>query len=99
MFKAKCNNNKHLAQVEEKLKTLMIILERTHNCNNFGSASLESAKFDIDNFSTKVDDTPPSSLMDLIASPKVKKTEGEGVGSLARITSGVEGRAGAPRWD
>jgi len=38
-------------------------------------------------------DTPPSSLMDLTASPKVKTTEGEGVGVcfLARSTSGVEG--------
>jgi hypothetical protein len=39
--------------------------------------------------------------MDLIASPKVKTTEGEGVGvhSLACSTSGVEGRVGAPGWD
>ncbi len=33
-------------------------------------------------------------------SPKVKTTEGEGVGarSLACSTLGVEGHAGAPRW-
>jgi len=46
-------------------------------------------------------DTPPSSLMDSTANPKVKTTKGEGVGarSLAHSTSGVEGRARAPRWD
>jgi hypothetical protein len=38
-------------------------------------------------------DTPPSSLMDSIASPKLKTTKGEGVGvrSLVRNTSRVEG--------
>jgi hypothetical protein len=37
-------------------------------------------------------DIPPNSLMDSIASPKVKTTKGEGVGvhSLVRNTSGVE---------
>jgi hypothetical protein len=46
-------------------------------------------------------DTPPSSLMDSIANPKVKTTKGEGLGarSLAHSTSGVEGRARASRWD
>jgi hypothetical protein len=46
------------------------------------------------------DDTPPSSLMDSTMSPKLKTTEGERVGacSLARNTSGVEGRVGAPGW-
>ncbi len=46
-------------------------------------------------------DVAPSSLMDLIVSPEVKTMEGEGVGvhSLACNTSGVEGRAGTPRWD
>ncbi len=46
-------------------------------------------------------DTPPSSLMELIASPKVKIVEGEEVGvrSLVQNTLGVEGRAGAPIWD
>jgi len=45
--------------------------------------------------------TPPSSLMDLVTSPKKKTTEGEGVGarSLVCFTSGVKGRARAPRWD
>jgi hypothetical protein len=44
-------------------------------------------------------DTPPNSLNGLIASPKVKTTEGKGVGacSLAHSTSGVEGRVGALR--
>jgi len=39
--------------------------------------------------------------MDSTASPKVKTTEVEGVEvcSLARSTSRVKGRAGAPRWD
>jgi len=39
--------------------------------------------------------------MDSTISPKVKTTEGEGVGahSLARNTSGVEGRVGALGWD
>jgi hypothetical protein len=46
-------------------------------------------------------DAPPSCLMDSIVSPKVKTMEGKGVGvrSLVHSTSGVEGRAGAPRWD
>jgi hypothetical protein len=37
--------------------------------------------------------------MDLILNPKVKIAEGQGIGarSLACNTSGVEGRAGAPR--
>jgi len=45
-------------------------------------------------------DTPSSSLMDSIMSPKVKTVEGEAVGthSLARNTSRVEGRAGTSRW-
>jgi len=47
-------------------------------------------------FSIKCD-TPPSSLMDSIVSPKVKTTEGKGVGaqSLTCNISGVEGHAGA----
>ncbi len=46
-------------------------------------------------------DALPNSLMDSIASPKVKTTEVEGVGacSLARNILGVEGRVGAPKWD
>jgi hypothetical protein len=46
-------------------------------------------------------DAPPSSLMDSIVAPKVKTLEGEKVGSrsLARNILGVEGCAGAPRWD
>jgi hypothetical protein len=46
-------------------------------------------------------DAPPSSLMDSTMSPKVKTTKGEGVGvrSLAHNILGVEGRAGAPKWD
>jgi len=42
-------------------------------------------------------DAPPSSLMNSIVNPKVKKMKGEGVGahSLIRSISGVEGRAGA----
>jgi len=42
-------------------------------------------------------DTPPSSLMDSIASPKVKTMEGEGVGarSLVHNTLGAEERVGA----
>ncbi len=44
-------------------------------------------------------DTPPSSLMDSIVSPKVKITEGERVGarSMACSTLKVEGHAGVPR--
>jgi len=40
-------------------------------------------------------DAPPSSLMDSIANPKVKKTKGEGIGacSLARNTLRVKGCA------
>jgi len=39
--------------------------------------------------------------MDSIADPKVKTTEGEGVGvrSLIYNTLGVEGHVGASRWD
>jgi hypothetical protein len=46
-------------------------------------------------------DTPPSSLMDSIVSPKVKTTKGKGVGarSLARSTLGVEGSAATLGWD
>jgi hypothetical protein len=46
-------------------------------------------------------DAPTNSLMDLIANPKVKTMEGEGVRmhSLPCNTSGVEGRAGASKWD
>jgi len=43
-------------------------------------------------------DTPPSSLMDSITSPKVKTTKGERIGarSLLRNTLRVEGRDEAP---
>jgi hypothetical protein len=46
-------------------------------------------------------DAPPSSLMDLTMNPKVKTSEGEGVGahSLVHSTLGVEGRARASGWD
>ncbi len=46
-------------------------------------------------------DAPPSFLMDLVASPKLKTTEGEGVGarSLARNTSRVKGHGRAPGWN
>ncbi len=45
----------------------------------------------------RVSDAPPSSLMDSTTSPKVKTTEGEGIGahSLARSGLGVEGCVGA----
>jgi hypothetical protein len=45
-------------------------------------------------------DTPPSSVMDSIVSPKMKTTEGEGIGarSLAYNTSRVEGHVRAPGW-
>jgi len=45
-------------------------------------------------------DTPPSSLMDSIANPKVTSIEGEGVGarSLVRNILGVERRVRALRW-
>jgi len=43
--------------------------------------------------------TPPSSLMDLTTSPKVKTLEEKvGVCCLAHNTSRVEGRAGALGW-
>jgi len=46
-------------------------------------------------------DAPLNSLMDSVASPKKKTTEGEGVGvrSLACNISGVEGRVRALGWD
>jgi hypothetical protein len=45
-------------------------------------------------------DAPPSSLMDLTRSPKVKTSEGEGVGacSLAHSTLGVDGHVGSSGW-
>jgi hypothetical protein len=45
-------------------------------------------------------DAPPSSLMDSVASPKVKTMEGKGVraSSLTRNTLGVEGCDGPLRW-
>jgi hypothetical protein len=45
-------------------------------------------------------DAPPNSWIDSTANPKVKTMEGQRIGarSLARNTSGVEGRARAPRW-
>jgi len=44
---------------------------------------------------------PPSYLMNSIASPKVKTSEGEGVGahSLACNTLGVKMRVGVLGWD
>jgi len=44
--------------------------------------------------------TPPSSLMDSTASPKMKITKGKGVGAcfLTCNTLGVEGHVGTPRW-
>jgi hypothetical protein len=49
----------------------------------------------------KSNDAPLSSSMDSTANPKVKITEGDGVGacSLVRNTLGVEGHVGAPGWD
>jgi len=46
-------------------------------------------------------DAPLSSSINSIVHPRVKTTEGEGVGvrSLTRSTLGVEGRARAPGWD
>jgi len=46
-------------------------------------------------------DAPPNSLMDSIASPKVKTTKIEGIGvrSLARNTLGVKGCTRTPGWD
>jgi hypothetical protein len=46
-------------------------------------------------------DAPPSSLMDLTMSPKLKTVEREGVRvhSLVRSTLGVEGHAGTLGWD
>jgi hypothetical protein len=48
----------------------------------------------------KLHGTPPSSLMDSTASPKVTTMEGEGIGvrSLACNTLGVDGCAGALGW-
>ncbi len=46
-------------------------------------------------------DAPPSSLMDLAASPKKKIAEGEGIGvrSLACNISGLERCAGTLKWN
>jgi len=50
-------------------------------------------------YGQNVSDAPPSSLMDSIASPKVKTMEGKKVGAcfLARSTSRLEMCAGVPR--
>jgi hypothetical protein len=47
-----------------------------------------------------LDDAPPNSLIDLIASSKVKTTEGKRVGVhfLIHCSSGVKRCAGAPGW-
>jgi hypothetical protein len=47
-----------------------------------------------------ITDAHQSSLMDSIAGPKMKTTQGKGVGahSLACSTLGVEGCVGAPWW-
>jgi hypothetical protein len=46
-------------------------------------------------------DAPPSSLMDLIVSPKLKRVERKGVRvhSLVRSILGVERHAGTLGWD
>jgi len=46
-------------------------------------------------------DALPNSLIDTIASPKVKTTKGEGIGVhyLIRNMSRAEGHAGALGWD
>jgi len=45
-------------------------------------------------------DAPPSSLMDSIASPKVKAKKGKGIGAcfLVHNTLRVKGRVGALGW-
>jgi hypothetical protein len=55
--------------------------------------------FDYDKYVTLFD-APPSSLMDSIASPKMKITKGERVGvcSLVHNTLRVDGHAGVPEW-
>ncbi len=52
-------------------------------------------------FKNALHDTPPSSLMDSIMSPKKKTTEGERIGarSLAHSILGVKGCAGVLGWD
>jgi len=49
----------------------------------------------------KMIDTPPSSLMDSITSPKVETMKGKivGVRSLIHNTLGVKRCARAPKWD
>jgi len=53
------------------------------------------------NYAHRIDDTPPSSLMNATSSPKVKTTEGEGVKarSLVCSTSRVEGHVGTSGWN
>jgi hypothetical protein len=49
----------------------------------------------------KMINTPPSSLMNSTASPKVKTMKGKKVGapSLVHNTLGVKGCVRAPKWD
>ncbi len=49
----------------------------------------------------KCTNAPPNSLMDLTTSPKVKTTEGKGIGARSPVhnTLGVKGRARALGWD
>ncbi len=65
----------------------------------FGINFLKKAKNSLNKKKIIQIDAPPSFLMDLIVSPKVKTTEG-GIRarSLAYSTSGVEGHVGAPGW-
>ncbi len=52
-------------------------------------------------YQTTLIDTPLSSLMDSIMSPKMMTSKGKGVGacSLVRNTSKVEGCAGVLEWE
>jgi hypothetical protein len=50
-------------------------------------------------FSETMIDAPPNSLIDSIASPKMKTTKGGvGVRSLTRSISEVQGHVGTPGW-
>jgi len=51
-------------------------------------------------FQENIYDAPLNSLIDSTANPKVKTTEGEGVGicCLVHSTSRVEGHVGALKW-
>jgi hypothetical protein len=80
-------------------KVMLLIHKQFSSCLHPYKVHLTKTKFPFYKLiHVDINDAPPSSLMDSIASPTL---EGVGVGepSLACSTLGVEGCVGAPRWE